>query len=75
MKTFKLAYFLSNQGDGSAALNLYSTLAEAKKEEAKEDEPFAEDSANVIRLKVEGEHLYYEGYDLDTYKPIWIRLP
>lgn len=62
---FKLPYYLSNDGAGSANLNLRSTLAEVEIEEGAEDEPFGEPTSGVIYLKVEDGHLYFRGWTKD----------
>lgn len=59
---FKLPYYISNGGDGSASLNLYPRLVEAEVAEQDEDEPFGDRTADTIDLMVEDGKLFYRDW-------------
>lgn len=55
---FKLPYWVSNGGDGSANVMFESTLSRAKKKCDEQDEGWGESSAGEVRLKVEEGKLF-----------------
>ena len=62
---FKLPYWVSNGGDGSANVDFASSLAEAEKLDADQSEGWGESSAGTIKLKVTDGKLFFWGYPED----------
>ena len=72
---FKLPYWVSNGGDGSANVHFERTLNIAKKLCEEQDEGWGENSGDVIHLKVDDGKLYYRGFVSDDgYKASWIEV-
>lgn len=59
---FKLPYYVSNGGDGSANVCFTETFAQAKEFDEAQPEGWGESSARIIRLKVENGKLYCHFY-------------
>ena len=63
---FKLPYFISNNGDGSASLQPCVTLREAEREDSEQPEGWGESSANELKIKVEDNKLYFWDYVVNS---------
>ncbi len=76
MGMFKLHYYVSNGGDGSASVRLCKTEEEAEKEDEGQSEGWGESSASSINLKLEGGKLFYSDYEYvgGKYTKLWIPL-
>ncbi len=73
MKTFKLPYWVSNGGDGSANVRFCGTLAKAQEKDEAQSEGWGESSAGYVTLKVVDNKLYFQTYG--TYNPQTKTLP
>lgn len=72
---FKLHYYVSNGGDGSATVHFMPTLDEAKQEDEEQPEGWGESSAGTVNLKVEDGKLYFEKAIWDPgYKRVWVEV-
>jgi hypothetical protein len=74
---FELPYYLSNQGDGSAALRLCKTMQEAiaaDEAQGANGDGWSEDSADSIKFRVDDGKLYYREWGgLAGF--VWVEVP
>lgn len=74
---FALPYFVRNGGDGSAIVEFTPTLEAADKADSEMDEGWGESSAGTVKLKVEGDKLFYRDFqqnDHGNYEYVWIEV-
>lgn len=73
MSQFKLHYHITNNGDGSASINLHPTAEAAAEADANMDEGWGEPCNGDVTLKIEDGRLYYQEYELvdDKYQYVW----
>lgn len=62
MRIFKVPYWISNNGDGSASVHPTATLAEAEAEDEAQSEGWGENCANALTLKIEEGRLFAHAY-------------
>lgn len=75
-KTFKLPYWVSNGGDGSASVRFETSEKEAEQkddEQNEEGEGWGESSASTVEIKVEDDKLYIKSFEKvgGKYEYIW----
>jgi len=73
---FKLPYYVSNGGDGSANLRLMPSLKEAEGADEAQDEVWGESSAGEIELKVDNGKLFYRDFQevKGKYTEVWVEV-
>ncbi len=74
---FKLHYWISNNGDGSASTRFVGTKKEAEKADENQQENgegWGEPCNSNVSLKYEDGKLFVESRD-DNWKQIWVEVP
>ena len=59
--------YIQNNGDGSASIVLCKSLKQAEKEDKKQDEGFAESSAQSLKLIIKDDTVYIEDDDWELW--------
>jgi hypothetical protein len=75
-KVFELPYWISNNGDGSASIQLCETSEEAAKadeDQQQNGDGWGEPSADSIKLKLDNGKIYFQGRD-EGHKRVWKEL-
>lgn len=74
---FKIPYYITNNGDGSASLQLCRTLEEAAErddEQSENGEGWGESSTGFIELELKDNKLYYKCWDREYTEEVLIEL-
>ena len=77
-KTFQFHYFISNNGDGSASLQLQPSAEAAEKADSEQSEGWGEPCNGTETLKVDGNKLFYQDNQYNEskkkYETVWVEI-
>lgn len=74
IEVFKLNYYVTNNGDGSASVRFCESAKIAEKLDEEQDEGWGESSASDFELKIENGEIYCRAYDHAKHKYDWHKL-